>query len=270
MKRIRQWGGRKNIPYRGHRSDSGTHLITTGMVFLVLGFLLWMFPSVRFSGYFFLMLSALCFLWLILQKWAVISRWGLVCKRIFLVGVAAVSAALLLLEIGVIVEGKGDDPAKPVDAVIVLGAGVNGERPSAALQSRIDRAAVYLKEHPNIPAVLSGGQGSGEAISEAEAMRRALVKQGIQEERLLLENGSTNTAENFRFSKEVLKNNGIDLETGVIGVVSNDFHLFRAKILASREALSVCGIPAELPWWWLEMNYYLREAFASVKTLLFD
>lgn len=258
------------MSYKGRRSKSSTIPAVAGIVFLLLGLVFFLLPGVRFSGCLFVLISFTCFLWLILCRWAEISKYGSICKWVFLVGVSAVLAALLALETGVILEGKGDDPTESVDAVIVLGAGVNGERPSLALQTRIDRAAAYLKEHPDIPAVLSGGQGSGEDISEAEAMRRALVKQGIAEDRLLLEESSTNTAENFRFSKEILRNSGIDPEIDVIGVVSNDFHLFRAKILASRAELTVRGIPAELPWWWLEINYYVREAFASVKTLLFD
>ena len=56
----------------------------------------------------------------------------------------------------------------------------------------------------------------------------------------------------------------------VIGVVTNDFHMFRAKLIAQREGLTTVGVPAELPWWWLTANYYVREAFALVKTLIFD
>ena len=50
----------------------------------------------------------------------------------------------------------------------------------------------------------------------------------------------------------------------------NDFHLFRAKLIARREGMQTVGVPAELPWWWLTANYYLREPFALVKTLIFD
>ena len=56
----------------------------------------------------------------------------------------------------------------------------------------------------------------------------------------------------------------------MIGVVTNDFHMFRAKLIAQREGLTTVGVPAELPWWWLTANYYVREAFALVKTLIFD
>lgn len=88
--------------------------------------------------------------------------------------------------------------------------------------------------------------------------------------RLLLEERSANTAENFRFSKALLEEYGLDTETAVIAVVTNDFHCFRSHMIAQKQGLSTIDIPAELPWWWLTANYYLREAFAVVKTALFD
>ena len=102
-------------------------------------------------------------------------------------------------------------------------------------------------------------------------MYRALTGSGAAgEARLLLEDRSASTAENFAFSKAVLEEAGIDTDTAVIAVVTNDFHLFRARLIAQREGLTTVGVPAELPWWWLSANYYLRESFAVVKTVLFD
>ena len=132
------------------------------------------------------------------------------------------------------------------------------------------RAAEYLNAHPDIPAVLSGGQGNGENITEAECMRRQLTAMGIGESRLLLEERSTSTAENFAFSKELLRQAGIDPETAVVAVVTNDFHCFRAHLIAQREGLTVLDVPAEVPWLLLNANYDVREFFALGKTLIFD
>ena len=102
-------------------------------------------------------------------------------------------------------------------------------------------------------------------------MRRALWTNSEEwNQRYLLEDRSTSTAENFAFSKALLEEQGIQTDTAVIGVVTNDFHMFRAKLIARREGLTTVGVPAELPWWWLTANYYVREAFALVKTLIFD
>ena len=227
--------------------------------------------GMKFTGYLFLGTLAIWYCGMYLHRWGKRSRRGQACYRVFLAGLGLGIVCLAGIEAAVVFRGEADNSAIPVDAVIVLGAGVNGETPSAALWSRIRAAEDYLEIHPDVPVVLSGGQGAGEAISEAEAMRRALWKEdGAENARLLLEERSTNTAENFRFSKALLEERGLDTETATIAVVTNDFHCFRAHMIARRQGLKTIDVPAELPWWWLTANYYLREAFAVVKTSLFD
>jgi hypothetical protein len=63
-----------------------------------------------------------------------------------------------------------------VDYIIILGARVKGEIPSLALQYRIDSAANYMKKNQETIAIVSGGQGPGEDITEAEATKRGLLK----------------------------------------------------------------------------------------------
>lgn len=245
-----------------------TKLCRIGQLALALmGLALVLVPvGIRFTGYF---LWGCLGIWIageLLARWAKRSRAGKTCFRVFLAGVGLGAVCLVSIEAVLISHGETDNSAIPVDAVIVLGAGVNGETPSMALQSRINAAAEYLQKHPGVPAVLSGGQGPGERITEAEAMRRAL--EGRVDNPLLLEDRSTSTAENFRFSKALLEERG--LGTGTVAVVTNDFHCFRSHMIAQKQGLNIIDVPAELPWWWLTANYYLREAFALVKTALFD
>jgi len=237
----------------------------------LMGIILRAVPGIRFSSYLSFCLAGLCLLWYLLGRWAERSVWGRRCRKIFLFGCTALLLLLGVLEGLIITQGERDNDAIPVDAIIVLGAGVNGERPSLTLRTRIDAAAAYMEKHPDVPVVLSGGQGPSELITEAECMRRELRRDSEGwNARLLLEEHSTSTAENFAFSKELLQEYGLDTETAVIGVVTNDFHIFRAKLIAQREDLHTLGVPAELPWWWLTANYYVREAFALVKTVIFD
>ena len=228
---------------------------------------LWLVPGVRFSGVLCAALAVVCLLWLALGRLSEISRFWRICKRIFLVGFCGLTALVLALEV-LVISGSGGSDAS-ADAVLVLGAGVNGETPSLSLQSRIDAAADYLLAHPGIPAVLSGGQGPGEDITEAEAMYRGLTARGVEAERLFLEDRSASTAENFAFSKAVLEEAGVDLTGARVAVVSNGFHLFRACLLAEAAGLDAVGVAARLPWW-LDINYYLREPFALVKTWILD
>lgn len=241
-------------------------------ILALLGLVLVIVPNgIRFTGFLLLGAAALWLTGLLLRRWGERSRPALRLYRLFLAGTAAVLVLLASIEAAVILHGEADNSAVPVDAVIVLGAGVNGETPSAALGSRIRAAAAYLEQHPDVPVVLSGGQGPGERISEAEAMRRALWTDSEERNALyLLEDRSTSTAENFKFSKALLEEHGLDTETAVIAVVTNDFHCFRSHLIARRQGLRTVDVPAELPWWWLTANYYAREAFAVVKTALFD
>ena len=87
---------------------------------------------------------------------------------------------------------------------VVLGCGVNGEKPSAMLNKRIDAAYDYLTENPQAVCILSGGKGDGENLSEARCMYNALTQKGVAPERLYLEENSTSTAENMQYSKQIL------------------------------------------------------------------
>ena len=158
-------------------------------------------------------------------------------------------------------KGHQENDALPADAVLVLGAGVNGETPSLILRSRINRAADYLRAHPETPAILSGGQGAGEEISEAECMRRALVRRGVDESRLYPEERSTSTQENLRYSRAILEELGVD-PARRIAIVTSDFHLCRARLMWGGDTAAVpAHLPSTLYFQCLTVNYFIREAF---------
>jgi uncharacterized SAM-binding protein YcdF (DUF218 family) len=148
--------------------------------------------------------------------------------------------------------------------IIILGARVKGTTPSLSLQYRIDAAATYLKQHPQAIAVASGGQGPGEDITEAEAIKLGLMNQGIHESRILLETKSTSTVENIMYSKKLIPEN---LKKGLI--VSNDFHLFRAKMIARDQGIELEGLPAKTPTVALAKSY-TREYLAITKYLIYN
>lgn len=143
----------------------------------------------------------------------------------------------------------------PLDYVIILGAKVNVDIPSLALRCRIDRAYEYLSKNPDTTAVASGGKGDGEDISEAECMRRELTALGIAPERILIEDRSTSTFENLRFSFELIPDNAD------VGLITNNFHIHRAVRLADAAGYNVTGIPAPYsnP---LLIHYMVREFFS--------
>jgi len=150
--------------------------------------------------------------------------------------------------------------------LLVLGAGLfAGETPSQVLQNRLLAALDYLRAHPQSVAVLSGGQGPNEAVTEAFAMRRWLIHNGIAEDRLYMEDRSNSTGANIAFSKPLIRELGYD--TAVI--VTNDFHLLRASLLAKHYGLGTQLLGAPTPKIFLiPATYYIREYFALVRAWL--
>ena len=149
-------------------------------------------------------------------------------------------------------------PEPELDCIIVLGAKVNGTQPSGALAQRISAAAEYLHDNPGTLCIASGGQGPDEGISEAECIRRNLEALGIEPERIFTEDESTSTLSNIQNSLRLLPDAAEN-----IGIVTNDFHIFRALATARHvsQSLSFSGIPAASTGYGFT-HYALREFFA--------
>ena len=226
-----------------------------------------LYSPMRFTAFLLLCAAALSLVWGFLE--ARRERKPFRIARRVLLGLLALGLALFaVLEIQVIRWSRTDWETKPA-AVVVLGAGVNGTTPSLSLQVRLEAALEYIQDKPDIPIVVTGSKGPGEDISEAQCMADWLASHGIAERRILLEEQADNTEENIRFSKELLEGQGIDL-TGNIAVVSSDYHLYRASLywgVPWMVPVAAHMPPQYLP---LTINYYIREAFAAAKLLVFD
>ena len=167
----------------------------------------------------------------------------------------------------VIIEGSFGDKDTAFSYLVVLGAKVNGTSPSLSLSDRIDAAYHYLTEHPDVIAVLSGGQGADEGISEAQCMFNELTKLGISPERLWLEDKATSTWENLQFSLAIIEEKtGSRPET--IGLLSSEYHLYRAKLTANACGIDAATIPARTGWPTICINYFLREVPAVWKYII--
>ena len=129
-----------------------------------------------------------------------------------------------------IIHGKKPDGT---ETIVVLGSKVNSYGPSLMTANRLKAAIKFMNEHPDTKCVLSGGQGPDEPFSEAKGMFDYMVSHGIDENRLYLEDRSTNTRENLKFSKELIEKEGLN---GNIAIVSNEFHLYRAGLIAKKQA----------------------------------
>lgn len=153
----------------------------------------------------------------------------------------------------------------PASTAIVLGCRVYGERASLSLVERLEAAYDYLVENPEANCVVSGGQGPGENISEAECMYRWLVAKGIEPTRIYKEDKSTSTDENIAFSKKVIEENGLVQK---ITIITSEYHTYRAGMIADDNGLVWGAAPGKTAIW-LFPTYYVRELYAILAEWIF-
>lgn len=173
-------------------------------------------------------------------------------------------AAYVCTAIALMNYGSAKKPAEGATAV-VLGCQVRGDEPSLTLKLRLDAAYDYLTANPDTSAVLSGGQGSGENLSEAQCMYIYLTAKGIAPERLYIEDRSTTTNENIRFSKQIIEENGLDPN---LAIVTDWYHEYRASIIAKRAGCESGAVSAPTAGF-LTAHLVTREIFALPNEILF-
>ena len=158
----------------------------------------------------------------------------------------------------IIIKASFGDPKEQVQYMVVLGAKVNRDGPSVSLWDRICAAYTYLEEHPDTIAIVSGGQGTDEPVTEAECMFRELVNLGIDPHRIWIEDEATSTWENINFTLDL-----IEKKTGQrpqkLGVLSSEYHLFRASLFAKKCDVEFVGIPAKTSRIAQKINHFMRE-----------
>ena len=215
-------------------------------------------PGYSFSALVCVTLMGLVLFYTLLPLAAVrFPRGAMLAKRIV---TTAVLLGLLVVGIteGLIIRASFGDPDIPVDFVVVLGAKVNPTGPSVSLWDRIHGAYDYLSTHPDVIAVVSGGQGSDEPVTEAQVMYEELTGMGIPGERIWMEDRATSTWENLHFSLDL-----IEEKTGTrpttLGVLSSEYHLFRAGMFAKQCQVEFVGIPARTSRPSQMVNHFMRE-----------
>lgn len=178
--------------------------------------------------------------------------------------ILAVPFFLFLVTEGLIIRGFLRKDQKECRWLIVLGAHVQGRTVTDSLARRLEKAFDYAGRFPGVQIVVSGGQGSGEDISEAQAMKDYLVKKGIKDCRIHMEERSKTTEENLQFSAICIEEHGGNRKER-IGIVSNNFHLYRACCYAGKQGYrQPFGVAASChPA--LFLNYMVREVFAVWK-----
>jgi uncharacterized SAM-binding protein YcdF (DUF218 family) len=183
-------------------------------------------------------------------------------RFLFITVISAGICIFLLLE-GTIFYYSTRKAEPGADYLVVLGAQVRGTRITKSLQKRLDAAVNYLKGNLRTVAIVSGGRGPGEDITEAEAMKKYLMNKGIDERRIIKEDKSANTDENIRFSLQLMKG-----DNPKVAIVTNGFHIFRALSIAKKQGLTRTEGLAASSDSILAVNYYVREAVGILKDFL--
>lgn len=151
------------------------------------------------------------------------------------------------------------NPKNPhLDYIVVLGAGLlHGKDVSPLLAARINRGIEIMKKNPGSKLILSGGQGKDELLPEAVAMANYAKKQGVASDKLIIEDKSQTTAQNIKYSHQLMKANA------KFCLVTNSYHVYRALVLAKRQGLDCIGYGAKTKWYFT-LNAFIREFIAYV------
>ena len=188
--------------------------------------------------------------------------WNYMMGKILLciVGVGIITGLVMATVISVLIIRAATTRPSGDETLIVLGCQVKGISPSLMLTERLNAAKKYMEEHEDSVCILSGGQGEDEGISEALCMYNYLTDHGIDKDRLIMEDKSTSTRENLKFSMDIINERGLDTN---VAIVTNEFHEYRAFKIAEKLGIKPKAVPARTHWW-LFMTYFMREWYGVI------
>ncbi len=178
--------------------------------------------------------------------------------------IIALLIVLMTICMGLMLSHFGDKGVKNLDYIVVLGAQMRNHEPSTIYRYRLDAAYAYLKENPATICIVSGGHGVNEIVSEGDGGKDYLISKGIAPERIIAETKAMDTFANINNSLEIMSSKTYE-DSIEIGIVTNNFHVFRGVHLAKNLTSSeVYGIAAYTVPWYLPNNM-VRECFGIVR-----
>ncbi len=238
---------------------------------LACGFILYgiMIAAIRSGSKFYIFwffMAAVCIFFAFAAK---IHLWSKLKKPIKITFIALVVIGISAVGIfeAMVISSMNKTGPDNLDYIIVLGAHVKTTGPSVVLKARLDKAIDYMNNNPDTICIVSGGQGVNEPFSEAYGMKDYMTNNNINTDRIIMEDKSTTTMENIEFSKVIIDKHSTKDDYSV-GVVTNNFHVFRAMQIANDNGLnnsygiSAHSNPLYLP------NNMMREFFGEVKYLI--
>jgi uncharacterized SAM-binding protein YcdF (DUF218 family) len=166
----------------------------------------------------------------------------------------------------IVINGKKSTTTFKEDSVLVLGSGIKGDVILSTLQLRLDKCLEYIQHNPDVVIVVSGGQGRGEDISEAEAMRRYLIQQNVDSTLIIKEDKSRDTRDNMQYSKIILDScfTVLGKQNYTTVCITSDFHAYRSSLLAKRFGLNTTSYNSKVKWY-IRPSTYCREVLSICK-----
>ena len=187
--------------------------------------------------------------------------------RILVVLVCIGFVYFCIVEVPIIKNARTDEDAER-PYLVVLGAAVHGDDASLSLVHRLRGVLDYMEQYPDCVAIVSGGQGKGENMTEAQCMYDWLTAHGIEGSRIIMEDRATSTAENLAFSFDIIRSLGVEPD-GNTAILSSPYHLFRAKSMARSMGVDAAGVAGHWDYPILTINYFIREAFGVTHMWVF-
>lgn len=159
---------------------------------------------------------------------------------------------------GFVIHASLGTPGESCQYVVVLGAKVRNDGPSVSLMDRIQAAYDYLSVHPEVIAVVSGGQGPDEHISEAQCIYDHLTAMGIDPNRIWMEDRAASTWANLNYSLDLIEAR-TGIRPGKLGILSSEYHMLRASMLAKECGVEPVMVPARTSLLSQRVNHFMRE-----------
>ena len=238
------------------RALAALALVALGVVSICYGISVFLLGTGSSFFIFWFVVGALLIFWAVALLWgwtAKVPKGWKIAFAAFCVAVAAMSTTAY----AAIMSHIDDTPPPGVDYIIVLGAHVTEDGPSAVLRLRLNAAIDYLDANPNTIVIVTGCQGPNEPWAEAYGMRDYMVALGIDPTRIIVEDKARDTAQNITFSATYIP------DGATVAIVSNNFHLFRALAIAKKQGIEAYGLAAPMtPFFFL--NNAAREIIAII------
>ena len=233
-------------------------VISVGVLLFLAGFFYFAVRGYSYIGH---TLILICFL-ILMHRFAPDGLWRL---TVILVCIGLIY--FCIVELPIVKNSRTDEDAGRKYGV-VLGAQVLGDRPSRSLLYRLNGALEFLWFNPESVVIVSGGQGEGEDITEAQCMFEWLVDKGVEPERIIMEHRATSTMENLEYSFEIIRQLG-DEPDGNVTILSSNYHLYRAKEMARMQGVDAAGFACSPGNPILALNYFICEAFGVTHLWIF-